>query len=267
MSSQLCLRLRCISRIKSKADLSFPRYPFDSDNGANNNDAIHSTMATISGLESLPLELLTQISDYLNLYDLKRFRMVCKTTAESVFERMVSLLPKHFTVHGKRIESLMDLAHLGSTFKMGAAIDRLSVFHMKHEFSYLLADVRLPGLVYLRLANGKAQSEDAVIALLENHRASLRVLRMEQFNFVTDSETVMTEELHSWRKLAVRLSTGFQLRRCVFDEVGYCMADGKGQISLARIRRPRTLDPNCTSGGHPPFSCGPETDMHLSRYV
>lgn len=186
-------------------------------------------MATPSSLESLPLELLTQISDHLHIYDLKRFRMACKTTAEAVFERMVTLMPKSLAVHGKRSEGLMDLAYLGATFKMKDAITRLSIFHMRPEFSFLLANVRLPGLVCLRLANGKVDSENAVIALLENHKPSLRELRIENICIVAPSETIADQKTQGWTWIAVCLSTSsprFQLRHRMFRELGYCSPDG-----------------------------------------
>lgn len=193
-------------------------------------------MSQNSPLESLPVELLTQISNHLHLYDLRRFRMVCRTTAEAVFERMVTIMPKALTVHGKRSEGLMDLGYLGTTFKMKDAITRLTILLMKSEFSYLLSTVRLPRLVYLRLGRGKVKSEDDVIAVLENHKPSLRELRIERISIVSPLWTILNAETQSWRKIAVHLdsSPGFEIRHRVVENIAYCSPDGELERWIVR---------------------------------
>lgn len=181
-------------------------------------------------LESLPHELLTAISNHLSLPDLKRFRMACKTTAEAVFERMVTLMPRAMTVHGKRAASLRDLEFLGATFKMGAAIARLSIFHLRPEFGGLLSKVRLEGLVFLRLVEGKVEGEGAsLVEILGNHRCSLREVRVEDFMIVVERDLVLWEETRGWSNVfrSLERGAGFRLRRCVFEGVGYCTPDGK----------------------------------------
>ena len=76
-------------------------------------------------LTSLPVELLTNISDRLDTFDLKRFRMLSRVCSEAVFERMVQLMPAEIVVYGQRSASLEDLRFLGATFKMGEAVSRL----------------------------------------------------------------------------------------------------------------------------------------------
>lgn len=189
-----------------------------------------------SPLENLPLEILTQISDHLHVYDLERFRMACKTTAEAVFERIVTLMPKALTVHGKRSASLLDLAYLGATFKMNDAITRLRIFHMKPEFSHLLVSVRLPGLVSLHLANGRVDSEERVVKLLENHRRTLREVRVEVFCISVEMEVLVARKTGSWRRIAKMLEPGGGLgvRRRVLQDIGYCAPDGKEESRLVR---------------------------------
>lgn len=199
-----------------------------------------ATATQPSSLEALPLELLTQISNHLALPDLRRFRMACRTTAEAVFERMVASMPRTLTVHGKRRASVMDLAYLGATFKMKAAVTRLVVAQLRAEFSGLLDGVTLPGLVGLEVRDGVLEGGRGLVELVMRHKGSLRELRVKNVKFVVAEEVMTRRETEGWRAVALYLddpASGLQLRERVLEELGYCSPDGTVERWLVRRRK------------------------------
>lgn len=184
---------------------------------------------TYANLPDLPVELFTLISAHLSTADLKRLRAVCRATSEAVFDAISTLIPSHLVVHGKRRESLMDLAYLGETFQMKDRVTRLSIFHLRPEFGRLLAGVRLPCLVSLRVARGVLRGEEGLVALLGNCRGSLREVGVEDVCFVVEGREMREGRTQGWRRV-VRVLDGEGFGRVVrvgFERVGYCDQEGR----------------------------------------